>query len=257
VRLYYEREGEGPPLVLIPGLGCDLNVWAPVRKELARHFSLVLLDNRCMGRSQCPQESFTLEDMAGDVLELIELLQLERPHIIGHSMGGSIAQLLARDQGDRLGKVILLHAAVKCPPVVLATLDAGLALLKAGVAPRLRAQVVLPWLFGEAFLANSKACEAFLAGSENDPHPPTLEGMERQNAALRAFDSTSWQSKICTPTLVLQGDQDLLCPCSQQLQLARAIPGAQSYCFQGVGHCAQIEQPEQFCKVVYDFLIKK
>jgi 3-oxoadipate enol-lactonase len=254
-KLYYELEGKGPSLVLIPGYCSDLSIWELVRAKLAQQFSLVLLENRCSGRSLCPEEPCTIEAMAADTMELINSLGLKRPHVLGHSMGGAITQVLARDHSDQIGKAVLLQSAVQPHQVGIACLHAGQELVRAGVAPRLRAQVVMPWLFGNAFLAIPQAVEAFLGGIEHSPQQPTYEQMVQQYDALLQFNSLPWASKIKAPAMVLYADQDLLCPQAHQIELAQRIPGAHSHCFKGVGHCAQVEQPEEFIRVVSEFLL--
>jgi len=248
--------GRAPPLVLIAGYSCDLSVWELVRKELARHFSLVLLDNRCIGRSECPSGPFTIEDMAKDTLDLIESLGLERPHVLGHSMGGAVAQMMARQQGGRIGKLVLAHPSIRSTPVGVAVLRSGLELLKAGVPMRLRAQVMMPWIFSNSFMANHEACEMVIKNMEQDLHPPTLEALKRQYEALVAFDSTPWQAQIRSPTLVLIGDEDLVCPPMESRRLVERVPNGQLHCFEGQAHSSLLERPAEFCQIVTGFLKK-
>src|SRR5688572_31764869 len=95
VRCYYELMGQGEPLLLIPGLGVTSSVWDPVACELAEHFSLILMDNRGMGRSVPKREPATLNDYCSDIIELLDHLQVERAHVMGLSLGGVIAHRLA------------------------------------------------------------------------------------------------------------------------------------------------------------------
>ena len=66
IRIYYEQEGRGKPLVLIAGYTCDLSVWSPIRSELARHYHLLMLDNRGSGRSDSPDTPYSIGQMAQD-----------------------------------------------------------------------------------------------------------------------------------------------------------------------------------------------
>src|SRR5215213_3009490 len=92
VRCYYELLGDGPPLVLVPGLGGHCRMWDPIAPELARHFSLILIDNRGIGRSAPKRKPRSLADYSADIAELLDTLQVDRAHVLGLSLGGIIAQ---------------------------------------------------------------------------------------------------------------------------------------------------------------------
>ncbi|OJV09288.1 MAG: hypothetical protein BGO14_02855 [Chlamydiales bacterium 38-26] len=88
IEIYYEIHGEGYPLVLIAGLGCDMSIWDPILDLLKRHFKIIIFDNRGVGRSSSPSQPYTISDMALDTWNLIAKLELHKPHVLGHSMGG-------------------------------------------------------------------------------------------------------------------------------------------------------------------------
>src|SRR5947207_13087468 len=108
VRLYYEVIGEGAPLLLIPGLGNTCRVWDPVSPELARHFSLILVDNRGLGRSVARRKPRDLSAYSTDYCELLNALQLDRAHVLGLSFGGVIAQRVAMDHPSRVDRLVLV-----------------------------------------------------------------------------------------------------------------------------------------------------
>ena len=89
IEIYYEIHGEGYPLVLIAGLGCDMSIWDPILDLLKRHFKIIIFDNRGVGRSSSPSQPYTISDMALDTWNLIAKLELHKPHVLGHSMGGA------------------------------------------------------------------------------------------------------------------------------------------------------------------------
>src|SRR5215217_6309557 len=109
-RCYYELVGEGEPLLLIPGLGGTCRLWDPVLPELARHFTLILLDNRNVGRSvsKGKRPATTLAHNASDLVELLDALQLDRTHVMGVSLGGVIAQRMAVDHASRVDRLVLV-----------------------------------------------------------------------------------------------------------------------------------------------------
>src|SRR4051795_6753537 len=116
VRCYYELLGEGPPLVLIPGLGGHCRVWDSMAPQLAKHFTLVLIDNRGLGRSRARRKPRTLADYSTDIAELLDELQLDRAHVLGLSLGGIIAQRFAIDHPSRVDRLVLVSCADRFSP---------------------------------------------------------------------------------------------------------------------------------------------
>ncbi len=105
---YYEETGRGEPLVLIRGLGSDLQAWATQVPDLAKHFRVITYDNRGAGRTGAPDKPYSLSGMADDLAALLEALKVEQAHILGYSMGGMIAQEFALKYANRVDKLILL-----------------------------------------------------------------------------------------------------------------------------------------------------
>lgn len=107
IQIYYEEYGEGPPLIMILGLGQDTATWEFQISEFSKHFRLILLDNRDSGRSSHCSETYTTETMACDVLGLMDQLGIGRTHLLGTSMGGMIAQQVALMAPERVISLIL------------------------------------------------------------------------------------------------------------------------------------------------------
>lgn len=252
--LYYEVEGDGPPLILIAGYGCDLCFWETIRKPLASNFQLIMFDHRGIGRSDCPKESFTTQDLANDVLHLIEKLNLKRPHILGHSMGSAVAQIIAHEHPQKVNKTIFAQTFMKLAVAATAALHAFLNLYKDGVSMYKASQTVLPWLMSDQWLNSPQLCELFLQLQSGQPYLPTIEGLTKQCEALTQFDSSSWYSKITTKPLILASSEDRLCPPQQAESMATNIPQAKLHVFQKIGHIAPLENPKEFCEVAIDFL---
>lgn len=250
IRIYFERVGKGHPLLLIGDCSSDISWWEPVRKHLSRRFDLILFDNRGSGRTTRPQTSFTLEQMAKDTLALIDHLQLSKPHILGQSMGGAIAQILAYRHPEKIGKVILSQTYLKLRPVPEAAIRATLH--KAPLRQRIKAS--MPWLFSNRFMADKKKREAFIHKIMTNAHATPLPSQIKQLNAAARFNSTSWYRKIASPTLVLAGDEDSLCPLYESLALASGIPNAKFHVFPRISHNAPHEIPDTFSQQILKFL---
>jgi len=107
IELYYEIHGKGKPLVLISGLRYSLWQWHKMIPILAEYFQVITFDNRGVGQSDKPAGPYTAQMLAADTVGLLEALNIEMAIIMGHSMGGFIAQAMALGFPQRLGKLIL------------------------------------------------------------------------------------------------------------------------------------------------------
>jgi pimeloyl-ACP methyl ester carboxylesterase len=104
--LYYEVHGHGPLLVLIPGLGYNGWMWHKMIPGLAEKFQVISIDNRGSGLSDKPPGPYTAQMLAADVIGLLDAFDVRQAHIVGHSMGGFIAQAIAVDYPERVDKLI-------------------------------------------------------------------------------------------------------------------------------------------------------
>ena len=105
--LYYERQGVGFPVLFISGLGGFASFWQDQVAASAKQFDVITHDHRGIGQSDPTRSGFTVERMAPDVIGLMDALEIERAHVVGHSTGGAIAQILAIEHPNRLGAVVL------------------------------------------------------------------------------------------------------------------------------------------------------
>lgn len=138
--LYYEEHGSGEPLLLVPGLG---GVGASFFKQIAefsKHFRVVVHDHRGCGQSDRPLMRYSVEQMAKDVLGLMDALKIERAHFLGHSTGGAIGQILAVEQPQRLKKLVLSSTWTHCDGFFQRIFEARHAILRhEGAAAYVRA----------------------------------------------------------------------------------------------------------------------
>ena len=105
--LHYEATGDGPPLLLVPGLGGIGTFWQQQVAEFAGDFRVILHDHRGCGRSSRSRIAYAVEQMAADVLRLMDALGIAAAHYVGHSTGGAIGQAIAQDRPERLQRLVL------------------------------------------------------------------------------------------------------------------------------------------------------
>ena len=107
INLYYEIYGEGYPVVLIEGLGSQLQSWATQVPIYSKHFKVIVFDNRGAGKSDKTEFGYSIQDMAQDTALLMDELGIERAHIVGKSMGGMIGQWLAINHPEKVQKLVM------------------------------------------------------------------------------------------------------------------------------------------------------
>src|ERR1044071_5262895 len=101
VNLYYELYGEGDPLVLVAGTGISLAPWRVFQvPEFSKHYQVLIYDHRGLGRSDKPDVPYSTRGFAQDCAALMDALEIKRAHIMGHSMGGRVAQWIALDRSE-------------------------------------------------------------------------------------------------------------------------------------------------------------
>src|SRR5690606_633766 len=111
--LYYEEHGEGFPLVLVAGLGGVGSYWNAQLEDFSRHYRVIIHDHRGTGKSSRSKIEYSIEKMAADTLELMDVLKIQKAHFVGHSTGAAIAQVLAVNNSDRLAKIVMASAWTK------------------------------------------------------------------------------------------------------------------------------------------------
>ncbi len=254
MKLYREDTGgDAPPLLLIAGLASDAVSWVLQQESLSARHRLLICDNRGMARSPGSDGPFSIADMAGDIVELLDDLEIERVHLVGHSMGGAVAQHLAITFPDRVDRLILACTFSRLGGRSLPVIESWARVLQLGADSETLGCCLFPWLYTEAFLATPgtlDACQRALAA-----HPYRLDAdvVTQQVAALRGFDSTHLLHRISAPTLVLAAEQDLLVSADSSRELAEAIPGARLQTLPGTGHSCMLETPDLFNRAVLAF----
>lgn len=254
VRLHYRVSGRrsGPPVLMIQGLGADKHLWNVQRLALAPWYRTIAFDNRGAGRSDKPHGAYSLEQMADDAAAVLDHAGEESAHVIGASMGGVIAQLLALRHPDRVRSLTLACTACRhhawrrellAEWVDIAERDGMGAMTSRAarwvIGPRSfrRLAPAIGWM---GPLALSRPAHAF-AG---------------QVAGILAIDDhlASRLPGISVPTLVIVGNQDILTPRGDSEELAELIPTAELVVISGAAHGFMIEHGTTFNRIMIDFL---
>lgn len=258
INLYYEIHGQGQPMVCISGFTGDHNGWGAVVEGLAQNHQVITFDNRGIGQSDCPDYPYTIDMMAEDVIALMQALHLEKAHLIGNSMGGNIAQVIAYTHPELVESMVLANSFIKAHGRLTLHVHTRLALMKLNF-PIPAEEVIhelLLWVYSSNYLGQSGVVDKLTADALANPIALTIKGYEHQLNALLNFDSRKWFDKINVPCLVISSDDDLLASPKEAQYMADKIPGAEYFCFEDIGHLPQLECPEAFERLVLEFIEK-
>ncbi|MGH2414035.1 MAG: alpha/beta fold hydrolase, partial [Microcystaceae cyanobacterium] len=152
INLFYDLEGTGEPLLLISGFGCDHSYWSLIMPSLVSHYQVIGLDNRGSGQSSTPPGPYSIKQMATDVALLLEHLGLAQVQVVGHSMGGQIAQELALSFPSKVRSLALLASWAR-GDARFNTVIETFGELPRSVKLNLYQKVVLPWMYAEDFFS--------------------------------------------------------------------------------------------------------
>jgi 3-oxoadipate enol-lactonase len=254
IRIDYQMEGSGPPLLLISGLGRSSSSWAPIIPMLRDKFCCIIFDNRGTGRSDAPPGPYAIDEMADDAAGLIAHLKTGPVRTVGWSLGGSVLQSLLIRHRERIERAVLLSAFPSYTQHQHGWLDCLVALERSGTDPLAQALFRMAWVFTPRWLSSHTAAVAMAKLGLQDPYPTSVEAFEAQAYGLRRYDSRGDLPKVATPTLVLVGAEDVLTPVEQSAEIARLIPGAKLQVLPRGGHGMALEYTSDVVRAMIPFL---
>jgi 3-oxoadipate enol-lactonase len=254
IRLCYEIAGAGDPLLLIQGMGLDRRFFASIAAPLGEHFSTILFDNRGVGDSDAPKGPYSAEQMADDAVALLDHLGVEKASVLGISLGGCIAQMLALRRPEKTGRLILgctffsgrLWKVGMPAETVRVLLDTRGKL--EDVARRMH-EVCLSRRF---VLQHPEELERLVRWSVEKP--VRFHGLEGQRQAFASFDIEDRTGAVAAPALILHGSEDAVIPVERGRELSKALGGSRLQVIEGAGHLFFIEQPALSAALITDFL---
>src|SRR6266478_1193773 len=250
--LYYERQGIGFPVMFVSGLAGFASFWHDQAVAFAKKFDVVTHDHRGIGQSDLTRSGFTVDRMAADVIGLMDALEIERAHIVGHSTGGAIAQILAVEQPKRIASVVLSAAWTK-PDAYFRRLFGMRKDILLRLGPSAYVQSNTLFLYPSWWVARNNERLRQQEAQHLAVFPPTEIAASRIDAIL-AFDRTESLSRIKTPTLVVGAEDDIVTPAYFSEELARLIPGAEIKIFPRGGHASTQVRAREFTQAVLPFL---
>jgi pimeloyl-ACP methyl ester carboxylesterase len=248
--LYYEIAGAGEPVVLIHGGFGDRRMWDDQFDVLARDYRVLRYDHRGFGRSPAPDTTYS---PVRDLIRLLDRAEMDRAHIVGNSLGGALAITFAILHPERVRSLTVVASGAdgfRYPQSDIEAITEVIALMRGGK----QEEALTKWL-GNPMLAVVNTQPAV---------KEKVERMVRENAGIWTMAAWPQQpltpparerlGRIRIPTLVVIGDRDAASVRTFADSTARMIPGADRVVLEGTDHLPQMEQPEEFNRILREFL---
>ena len=250
MKLAYSVEGAEslPALVLSSSLGTTRELWDAQVPALVPHFRIVRYDHPGHGESPIPDSPATIEDLAAGVVELLDLLEIERASFCGLSIGGAVGMALALGAPERVDRLALCCTSARFGEPE--TWRERASVVRAGGTATIADAVLGRWFTPRFAHDRPEVVARFRKMLESIPS----DGYAVCCEALALWDARSALEGIQAPTLVVAGAGDVATPPSDAEFIVESIPGAQLALVEHAAHLANVEQPEALDRVLLEHL---
>jgi 3-oxoadipate enol-lactonase len=255
IDVYYEVQGEGEPVVLIPYLAADQACYAFQVAEYAKHFRCFTVDLRGAGLSSKPEGAYTTELLAEDIAAFMQAADVERAHIFGLSLGAAAGMWLAVKHPARVKSLSLHSAWDRTDPFLRAVVDSWRIMAQGlGSVTDMVIAGIFPWCFTpELYAARPEYIDSLADFVRSRPMPP-LDAFLRQSEAVLGHDARSVLGVIQAPTLITYGRHDACTSTRFAGPLTEAIKGSEVIIFEDCAHAPIYENVEEFNRCTLAFL---
>jgi 3-oxoadipate enol-lactonase len=248
------HEMSGPPrapvVVLTGSLGTRRSMWEPQAEALAERFAVVSCDVRGHGDSPVPPGPYSIDELGGDLLALLDRLQVQRVHLCGLSIGAMISLWVAAHAPERVERLIVCCTTARFGPEAASAYRERARTVREQGLEGLADGVIARWFTPEF----AGACPDVVARMRADLAATPPEGYAACCEALAELDLKIELPRIAAPTLVIAGERDQATPPEHGAAIAAAVAGAQFVTLTDAAHLASVERPERVSELFAHFL---
>jgi pimeloyl-ACP methyl ester carboxylesterase len=261
VKLHYEMEGSGPPLLMVAGTGLPGATWriGPSAQYAAEGFTVITFDHRGTGGSDKPDVDYSTRMFAADAEGLLQALDIPQAHVLGHSMGGRVVQWLALDHPERVRSLVLAAGSPgeidpQNPVMRGIPLNDAVELAEKGYEGFIRSIFASTFFFTPEYCRDHPDVIQSLTDTFWTNRPP-LKLYLRHTIARQQHQTAERLHEITAPTLVIVGSVDTITGNLLIGQyLAEHIPGAEFKTVDGSAHMLFWQKPTETCSAIVEFL---
>jgi len=254
IRMNYEEQGTGEPLILIPYLAADHACYAFQVGEYAKHFRCISLDLRGTGGSDKPPGAYTTELLADDVAGFMQAAGIREAHVAGLSLGGAIGMWLAAKYPDKVLS-LSLHSAWATSDAFQRTIVEGWQIVARSVGvPEMIIRAIFPWCFTPELYAERPDYIDSLAAFVRSRPPQSVPDFIQQSDAVLAHDVGAHLGRIAAPTQITFGRHDQLTSTRFAERLKEGIRDSELLIFEGCAHAPLYENVAEFNDKTLAFL---
>lgn len=250
IDIHYEATGSGPCVTLAHSLATDLTLWDKLATALEPHFTVLRYDARGHGRSSAPEGPYAFSMLVGDLVGLLDALQIERTHFVGLSMGGMLGQHFALAAPERVNRLAIVSSTSRIPSEARLLWDERIAVARSQGMQAHVESTLARWFTAPYRVAHPEVMARIGALIAATP----VAGFAGWGAAICTLDLTEKLGAIKAPTLVAVGAADTGTPPAASQAIAAAIPGAWLEITPSASHQLVIEQAEVFERLLTEFL---
>jgi pimeloyl-ACP methyl ester carboxylesterase len=271
IKICYDIHGEGNPVILIHGFSDRKEHWRAQVGVLSQHFKVIRMDNRGAGKSDHPNDEYTMKIYASDIAGLMDFLKIEKAHVIGHSLGGMICQNFALLYPERLLKLILINTIPGLKPPGEPIEDAIKIYRENAIATQ---EAILKDPFN-GFIEGAKASYSrqFWKLMRENPkkkfhdswsvedlieekisYGPKTQDLINQAHALSTHNTYDKLSEIRKEVLIISAEKDKSCPKSMGLKMHESISNSKFIVIEDAAHQSILERAPEINQYIIDFL---
>jgi pimeloyl-ACP methyl ester carboxylesterase len=255
IRMNYEQQGSGEPLLLLPFLSAEHACYAFQVAEYSKHFTCISLDLRGTGETEKTEGAYTTEDLADDAAAFLDAIGVHKAHVAGLSLGAGIGVWLAAKYPEKVQSLSLHSGWPKTDAFVKAVIEGFQMMAKAlGSVPETTIRAIFPWCLTPELYAEKPEYVQSLADFVRSRPAQSVDSFMQQSNAVLSHDAMAQLRRISAPTQMTFGRTDQVTSTRFAEPMKSGIRNSEVLVFEGCAHAPIYEKVEEFNHKTLEFL---